>query len=211
MPLRVIGAGLGRTGTLSLKAALEQLLDARCYHMLEVFGNSDASDTWSRAADGALPDWDTFLGDYEATVDWPAAAFWSELSGAYPDAIILLSTRDADSWWESASNTIFESMAHEPPPGTPLEAQHKMIMNVLHSRFTLNWDDPDSAKLAYLRHNAEVREHAPAHRLVEWHPGDGWGPLCTALHLPEPDAPFPHANTTEQFRAMTGLDQPGSK
>jgi len=145
MPLRVIGAGLGRTGTLSLKAALEQLLDARCYHMIEVFGNADASDTWSRAVDGELPDWDSFLGEYEATVDWPAAAFWSELSAAFPDAIILLSTRDADAWWESASNTIFDTMTGEPPPGTPLEAQHKMILNVLHSRFTLNWDDEDSA------------------------------------------------------------------
>ena len=208
MTLQIIGAGLGRTGTHSLKVAIEQLLGAPCYHMVEVFGRPDDVDAWRRAADGEMPDWDTLLGDYGATVDWPAAAFWAELSAAYPDAIVLLSTRDADSWWDSASNTIFEAVSREPPPGTPLDEERTMILQLLHSRFTLNWDDPDSAKLAYLRHNAEVRERVPADRLVEWHPGDGWGPLCAALQLPEPDAPFPHVNTTDEFRLMAGLDEP---
>lgn len=209
MTLQVVGAGLGRTGTASLKAALEQLLDGRCYHMMEVFGRPDDAETWRLACDGERTDWDELLGEYTATVDWPAAAFWRELSTAYPDAIVLLSSRDADEWWKSASNTIFEAMTREPPPGTPIEAQRTMILSLLHSRFALNWDDPDSAKLAYLQHNAEVRESIPAHRLVEWHPGDDWGPLCAALRRPEPDAPFPHVNSTQEFRLMAGLDEPG--
>src|SRR4051812_9702762 len=138
MALKLVGAGLGRTGTASLKAALEQLLDAPCYHMIEVFGKPDAAKTWSRAVDGELPDWEEFLGDYRATVDWPASAFWRELSDAYPDAIVLLSTRDADDWWKSASNTIFQAIQRDVPPGTPLEVEREMIMNLLHSRFTLN-------------------------------------------------------------------------
>jgi hypothetical protein len=209
MALKVVGAGLGRTGTASLQAALEQLLDARCYHMLEVFGKPEVARTWSRAVDGDFPDWEEFLGDYRATVDWPAAAFWRELSDAYPDAIVLLSTRDADDWWQSASNTIFQAIQRDAPPGTPLEVEREMILNLLHGRFTLNWDDADAAKAAFLRHNADVRANAPAGRLVEWHPGDGWGPLCAALELPEPDAPFPHLNTTDEFRLMTGLDAEG--
>lgn len=206
MTLQVVGAGLGRTGTTSLKAALEQLLDARCYHMMEVFGNDEAAATWTRATDGEMPDWDEFLGDYRATVDWPAAAFWRELSAAYPDAIVLLSTRDADGWWKSASDTIFQAMQRKLEPDSPFASQMTMTLNLLHSRFTLNWDDADAAKAAYLQHNAEVRAETPAERLVEWHPGDGWGPLCAALDLPEPDAPYPHVNTTDEFRLMAGLD-----
>lgn len=207
MTLRVVGAGLGRTGTTSLKAALEQLLGAPCYHMMEVFGKPEAATTWRQAVDGELPDWDEFLGDYRATVDWPAAAFWRELSAAYPDAIVLLSTRDADAWWKSASNTIFQAIQKEVAPDSPMYAERQMILNLLHGRFTLNWDDADAAKAAFLRHNAEVRAETPSERLVEWHPGDGWGPLCAALELPEPDAPYPHVNTTDEFRLMAGLDE----
>jgi Sulfotransferase domain len=209
MTLQVVGAGLGRTGTMSLKAALEQLLGGRCYHMTEVFGRPDVAETWRRAAEGEPPDWDGLLGEYRATVDWPAAAFWRELSAAYPDALVLLSSRDADSWWTSASNTIFPAIGREQEPGSAVDTERTMILSLLHNRFTLHWDDPDAAKLTYLRHNAAVREATPAERLVEWHPGDGWGPLCAALDVPEPDAPFPHVNTTAEFRQMAGLDQSG--
>src|SRR6478752_2424623 len=130
MALQVVGAGLGRTGTASLQAALEQLLDARCYHMLEVFGKPDVAATWSRAVDGDSPHWDELLGEYGATVDWPAAAFWRELSDAYPDAIVLLSTRDADGWWKSVSNTIFQAIQRDAPPGTPFEVEREMILNI---------------------------------------------------------------------------------
>jgi hypothetical protein len=208
MTLRIVGAGLGRTGTTSLKAALEQLLDGRCYHMMEVFGRIDDTDVWSRAADEDMPDWDQFLGEYIATVDWPGCAFWPELTAAYPDALVLLSTRDANAWWESASNTIFAAMLREPEPGTPINRQREMFLNIMHSRFTLNWDDADAAKAAYLRHNAQVRETVPADQLVEWRPGDGWEPLCAALNVTVPDAEFPHINTTDDFRLMAGLDEP---
>ena len=76
MTLRVVGAGLGRTGTHSLKLALEQLLGGPCYHMTETFGRPDDIPVWHAAVNGELPDWPTFLADYAATVDWPACAFW---------------------------------------------------------------------------------------------------------------------------------------
>jgi hypothetical protein len=209
MGLQVVGAGLGRTGTLSLKQALEQLLDGPCYHMMEVFGKRDVIDTWHRAAEGDSPDWDAFLDGYVATVDWPAAAFWDQLAEANPDAIVLLSTRDADGWWRSASNTIFAVRLGDGETGSDLEAHHAMAETLFRNTFTASWQEEEAAKAAFLAHNDRVRASVPADRLVEYQPGDGWGPLCDALGVPEPSEPYPHVNTTDDFRQMAGLDQPG--
>src|SRR4051812_1451775 len=109
MTMRVVGAGLGRTGTHSLKLALEQLIGAPCYHMMEVFGHPDHIPVWRKAAEGDSPDWHELLAGYDAIVDWPGASFWHDMSDAFPEAVILLSTRaTADEWWRSASRTIFE-------------------------------------------------------------------------------------------------------
>jgi len=204
MTLRVVGAGLGRTGTHSLKIALEQLIGAPCYHMLEVFGHPEHIPVWERAAKGDLPDWDELFAGYEAIVDWPGASFWKDMADAFPDAIILLSTRsDADTWWKSAHATIFQVIANRPAG----EEDEFLAMweAIAHNRFTPHTDDADAAKAAYERHNAEVRAQADPARLVEWQPGDGWEPLCAALHVAVPDEPFPHVNTTDDFRAMLGL------
>lgn len=211
MNLKVVGAGLGRTGTHSLKIAFEQLLDGPCYHMLEVLGRPDQRDTWAAAARGDEIDWASFLADYCATVDWPAAAFWEELSNASPDAVIVLSVRDGDAWWKSASETIFAVLARGAPPDDQGAVDElAMITTLIEKRFTPDWRDRETAIAAYNAHNDRVRAEAPANRLVEWHPGDGWAPLCAALGLEEPSAPFPHVNTTDEFRAMTGLDQAGA-
>jgi Sulfotransferase domain len=205
--VQVVGAGLGRTGTHSLKVALEQLLGGPCYHMVEIFGRPDQRDTWAAAVSGEDVDWATFLAPYRATVDWPAAAFWEELSAAAPDAVVLLSTRDADAWWQSASQTIFAVLARgaRPDDDGGLE-ELAMITDLMAQRFTPDWRDRASAIAAYEAHNARVRAQVPASRLVEWHPGDGWGPLCAALGVEEPGEPFPHLNSTSDFRALTGLD-----
>jgi hypothetical protein len=202
--IRVVGAGLGRTGTASLRLALAQLLGGPCYHMFEVRQRPLDADVWTAAFNGNPPDWREFLADWSGVVDWPAAAFWEEISQAFPDAPILLSTRDADSWWRSASNTIF--LVVQPAFGSdvPSDPWYRMIRAMMAS-FTVDWQDEAKAKAAYLAHNDHVRATAPADRLVEWHPGDGWGPICAAVGLPEPAEPFPHVNTTEEFRAMRGL------
>jgi len=209
MTLRVIGAGLGRTGTHSLKLALEQLLDERCYHMFEVFGRPDDIPVWQRAAEGDLPDWGDFLAEFGAAVDWPVAAFWSELSDAFPDAVVLLSTRDTAGWWRSASRTIFGVVERGPNPDDPVAvAQMTMIRRLLAERFTPEWRDETAATAAYEAHNRAVRAAVPAGRLLEWHPGDGWDPICRVLGIPVPDDPFPHVNTTSEFREMAQLDEP---
>jgi len=201
MGLQVVGAGLGRTGTESLKHALERLLGGPCYHMFEIVaGRRDDIPVWLAAAQGEFPDWHEFLSDYRAAVDWPAASFWPELSAANPEAIVLLSVRDVDAWWTSASNTIFSPAldTNKAKIGFP----DNWPDGVLDARFTPGWRQEATAKAAYLRHNDAVRAGVPADRLVEWSPGDGWGPICKALDLAIPDEPFPHANTTADFKAL---------
>jgi sulfotransferase family protein len=204
--LRVVGAGLGRTGTHSLQLALQQLLGGRCYHMMEVFGRPEDIPIWHAAAEGTMPDWDALFADYVTGVDWPVAAFWREISAWSPDALVLLSVRDdSDAWWKSASATIFEVGTR----GTddPLFAsQLRMVKAVFERTFTPDWQDEAAAKAAYERHNDTVRAEVPAERLLEWRPGDGWEPICTALDVPVPDEPFPHVNTTADFRTMAGFD-----
>ena len=108
MSLRVVGAGLPRTGTRSLQVALGQLLGGPCYHMVEVFEHLEHVPTWRDAVRGQPPDWNDFLSEYDAAVDWPASAFWRELADANPDALIVLSVRDdGATWWRSADQTIF--------------------------------------------------------------------------------------------------------
>jgi len=207
--VRVVGAGLGRTGTHSLKVALEQLLEGPCYHMIEVFGRPDDIPVWQRAAQDDPPDWSSFLAGFAAAVDWPVAAFWRELAAAFPDAVVLLSVRDADDWWTSASRTIFEATERGAPPDEPVfVAQMAMVRTLFDRRFTSGWRDEATAKAAYKRHNEAVRASIPSDRLLEWHPGDGWTPICAALELPVPVDPFPHVNTTSEFRAMAQLDEP---
>jgi hypothetical protein len=204
--LKVVGAGLGRTGTHSLKIALEQLLGGPCYHMIEVFGHPEHVAVWQAAADGGVVDWSTFpeADGYVASVDWPGCSFWREMADANPDAIILLSTRtSAEAWWKSASDTIFQMMdgSQDLPPDWTA-----MVGSIMTNRFTPDVQSKDAAIAAYERHNAEVRANADPARLVEWTAGDGWEPICKALGVAVPDDPFPHVNTTEEFRAMAGLD-----
>lgn len=204
MALRVVGVGLGRTGTHSLKIALEQLLGAPCHHMLEVVEHPDQIPLWTAAAQGS-PDWPTIFHGYAATVDWPGAAFWRQLIDEYPDAVVLLSRRaSADEWWRSADRTIFATRTAEMAPPPPVAEWFDTVFSLLADA---GFDPKDEAatKAAYESHNNAVRAAVPAERLVDWSPGDGWKPICDALDLAVPEAPFPHVNTTDEFRAMFGL------
>jgi len=205
MALQVIGAGLGRTGTTSLKQALEQLLGGSCYHMLEVRERATDPDAWGDAYEGRLPSWDSFFDGYRATVDWPAAPFWSEMSKAFPDALILLSVRDPDVWWASASTTIFPALATYFAPDAPDDGWTRMGRGMM-AAFTPGWQSEASAKSAYLAYNEHVRTTAPKERFLEWRPEEGWEPICSALHLDVPDRPFPHTNTKAQTRSELGID-----
>jgi hypothetical protein len=210
MGLRVVGAGLGRTGTNSLKLALEQLLGGRCYHMFELHQREADLPAWQAAVRGEAVDWDSLLHEYVATVDWPAAAFWREIWAANPDAIVLLSRRDsAETWWTSMERTIVPIISGEVAPDDPSTARRRaMVVDMLGECFTPRWRERDAAIAAYERHIEDVRRAVPAARLIEWQPSDGWRPICATLGLPVPEEPFPRENSTADFRARAGFTTP---
>jgi hypothetical protein len=204
MTIQLVGAGLGRTGTMSLKLALERLLGGTCHHMMEVFGHPDEVPVWHAAMLGEPVDFHDLLAGYTAIVDYPGAAVWRELAAAFPDAPVLLSTRSsAEARWESASNTILALRPDEQDPDG-----RRMIEAVFARSIGADITDREAVMAAYEAHNAAVRAEIPTERLFEYQPGDGWAPLCAALGLSEPDEPFPYTNTREEFRQRAGLDDP---
>ena len=210
--MRVIGAGLGRTGTHSLKLALERLLGEPCYHMLEVLAHLEHVQTWHAALRGEPVDWQPVLGGYAAIVDWPGAALWRQLAAAYPDALVLLSTRrDAATWLTSARATIMDNGPENKMEDDPSLPGFVQMLRDMFASFDPDWRDDAAAMAAYERHNAAVRREVSPKRLVEWEPGDDWAPLCTALGVPVPDEPFPHVNSTDEFRAMMQERRGGSR
>jgi hypothetical protein len=202
--LRIVGAGLPRTGTNSLKLALERLTGGRCYHMLEVSERPGAAEIWRAAAEGNGADWDALLDGYVAAVDWPASAFWRELAAANPDAPVVLSQRaSAEEWRRSVEATI--AVALTQTPDDPVIARGREMGRTLAYRFCPEWPHPAAMRAAYERHNAEVRTEIAPERLVEWRPADGWEPLCAALGVPVPDEPFPRTNDAAGFRQVARL------
>jgi hypothetical protein len=206
MALRIIGSGLPRTGTRSLKDALERLLGGRCYHMVEVFPRPDHVKAWHTVAHGGAVDWDALFDGYVAAVDWPASAFWPVLAAHWPDAIVLHSHRDPAAWYRSADATILSMFKRAPRPDEdPLFRE--MTTALLH-QLTPDFLNAEAAVAAATRYDAQVRASAPAGRFVSWSARDGWAPLCAALGVPVPTEPFPHTNTTAEFRAVLGLPDP---
>jgi hypothetical protein len=197
MALRVVGAGFGRTGTNSLKFALEKLLGQPCYHMIEVFGRPEHVRVWHDAALGKPVDWDTLFKGYAAAVDWPASAYWPELMKKYPDALVLLSVRDPDSWWQSASETILRD--HDHPMIT---AEWKAMINAMFAKYGSRGSFERKTMVDALEENtARAMREVPPQRLLVWNAREGWEPICKALKLPVPDEPFPKVNTREEWRA----------
>jgi hypothetical protein len=196
MTLKVIGAGFGRTGTLSLKLALDQLGFGPCYHMTEVFKNPTAIQWWIDAADGR-PDWEKIFEGYISTVDWPNATFYAELAAYYPEAKVILTERDAEAWFKSTQATIFPKDLLD-DAGDPFE---RMITKVIGGLFDGRMRDHDHVIDVYRRHNAKVRQTISAERLLVYEVAQGWEPLCAFLGMPVPDAPMPKVNSTEEFGA----------
>ncbi|WP_374058928.1 sulfotransferase family protein [Planomonospora sp. ID67723] len=208
--MEIIGAGLGRTGTSSLKLALEHLGFSPCYHMFEVLGSAERTRQWTAVAQGGAQDWTQIFHGYRACVDFPAAAYWRELAAYYPEAKVILTLRDPGAWFESARKTIFRlpRLMRHPVLGPvlrhalPRESRPAAFIRMLGA---LNRDRRDIAfdrasAIAYFeRHNAEVRAAIPAERLLVYRVGEGWEPLCAFLGVPVPDEAFPRANDSASF------------
>jgi hypothetical protein len=202
MALQVIGAGLGRTGTFTLKTALEMLGLGPCHHMVEVLGNPQQIPFWNRAADGEAVEWEEVFAGYNAMVDWPGCHFYAELAERYPQAKVILSHRDPERWYESMSETILKSMEMMGlAPGQAVPDDHPMKFGgVIISQRTFDHDySKDNVIAAFNRHIANVRSTIAPERLLEFQAADGWGPLCAFLGVPVPDTPFPRTNSREEF------------
>lgn len=198
MSLAVIGAGVGRTGTTSLKLALEELGLGPCYHMQEVFKNPSAAEHWVRAAEGAPMHWDEVFEGYASTTDWPACDYWQALAAHAPEAKIILTVRDTEEWFASTQKTIFGPIVTPKPDD---RSPFSVLMRAIGSRFcdgAIN--DRDRCIAAYERHNASVRALAAPERLLVFDPAEGWEPLCRFIGVSTPAIPFPIKNTTADFQ-----------
>lgn len=151
-----------------------------------------------------MPDWQAFLAGYSATCDWPSAAFWPELAAAFPDAPIVLSVREPDSWWNSVSNTIYMHISDSFTKAAGEDPWADMIRALFTNRFSTDLHDPDAMKQAFVAWNERLYADADPDRLVVWQPSDGWRPLCDALAVEVPDEAFPVTNTTSEFRERFG-------
>ncbi len=213
MGLAVIGAGFGRTGTNSLKLALEMLGFGPCHHMFEVIQDPDGQlPHWQAAARGDLPDWDVVFEKFRSAVDWPSARYWRELCAYYPEAKVILSVRPEDKWIDSVHATIYPAMSRwdARPPG--LSQDHgKMANETINNQvFGGKLGDRDHAKAVYRAHIADVQATVAPDRLLTFDVAEGWEPLCRFLRVSVPEEPFPRTNSTEDFKARVASSKAAS-
>ena len=202
MTISLIGAGYGRTGTLSLKSALETLGYSKCHHMIEVIRNPGEPEKWLQAIDAKTVNWESLLEGYEATVDWPACHFYQELADYYPKAKVLLSMRDPLDWFESMSATtlgVIRKRMQASNAGQPKNLGTELVVN---AAFGGEIDDAEHAIRMFNQHTKEVVDTIDSDRLLIYNVREGWEPLCQFLDKPVPDAPFPRVNSRDEFEEI---------
>jgi len=198
MALKIIGAGMGRTGTASLKVALEALDLGHCYHMTEVLKEPQRTADWIKAAEGHA-DWEKIFTGYTATVDNPGCNFWKELADFYPDAKVILTVRDAQKWFDSTNETIhsveFAKFIKNSPFGEMIQ---KTIWNFMENRM----QDKAYMMNFFEQRTTEIINTIAAERLLVYRVGDGWPPLCEFLGVPIPNIDFPHINSRDETKQI---------
>jgi hypothetical protein len=205
MALKIIGAGYPRTGTSSLKLALEQLGFGRCHHMREVLMNPSSVPLWVQAANGH-PDWEAIFDGYGACTDAPACTFWRELIDYYPSAKVILSVRDPEAWFESTQATVFSERMLGMQRGGPMEPFFDKVVN---TEFGDRIHDREFMLAQFERHRQAVVATVPKDRLLVYDVSEGWAPLCAFLGVPVPETPFPHSNSRQEMAAiMASIGEP---
>ncbi|MFC3174513.1 sulfotransferase family protein [Novosphingobium bradum] len=208
MALKVIGAGLGRTGTLSLKLALEHLGFGPCYHMTEIMGHArQRMPQWLEVVAGR-PDWDAVFEGFHATVDYPTCTYWRELAAHYPEARIILSDRDAESWYASVRETIFAPRNIAGFLNSPVR---EFMLGAVVGPFVDRLDDRDFMIDWFNRWRDEVIAGLPPERLLVHRAADGWEPLCRFLGVPVPDEPYPRVNSKADMQGSAEGGEPGGE
>ena len=205
MNLSVIGSGLGRTGTLSLKLALDKLGVGPCYHMVELWKNQGHLKFWFEALEKES-DWDFVFKGYESTVDWPSTHYWQELFDLNPNAKVIHTVRDPESWYKSVMNTIYPSITRVDTPDADGVSFHGMTNRmILEETFHGKILDKEYALDIFQKHTEKVKEIVPAEQLLIYDLSEGWEPLCEFLGVDIPQEEFPRSNSTESFRKSIGL------
>jgi hypothetical protein len=198
MALKVVGSGLGRTGTKSMQTALGMLGFGPCHHMVEVFAHPESMALWIDAGEGR-PDWDLIFKDYQSMVDYPGAAHWRAIADHYPDAKVLHTVRDPDKWFESTQATIFAPSNAPRQQQGPQAAFFASFMGPMVGHM----DDRAWMTEHFRRHTEEVKATIAPERLLIYEVGEGWDRLCAFLGVPVPDEPYPSENSREEFIARS--------
>jgi hypothetical protein len=218
--LKIIGAGLGRTGTSSTKIALERLGFGTCYHMRELMNHAVHLPYWQQALETGTTDWKALFEGYQAAVDYPSALFYQEQIRCFPDAKVLLTVRDPESWYESVLNTIYAVSRHRyrvamsflsrfVPPLREMYPRMVFVNELIwDGQFEGRFEDKDFAISKFIEWNETVKTTVPEDKLLVFEVKQGWQPLCEFLDVPVPDEPFPRANSRDEFRAMVQQNNP---
>jgi len=210
--VRVIGAGFGRTGTWSLKAALEQIGFGPAFHMVDLIPHPDRAPLFLAALNGEDVDWSEVFDGYSATVDWPGCTFYDRILAAYPSAKVILSVRDPEKWYASAERTIYalkeaalRDALETDGPAAPPEVLGMIKTLIWDTTFEDRFADKDFAISVFEKHNEAVRQTVPADQLLVYEIQQGWAPICEFLGVETPAGDFPHLNDAESFRRMFGV------
>ena len=211
--MKLIGAGVPRTGTLTQKVALEMLGLGPCYHMVDVLADLDQAKLWQRALDGDGP-WEELFDGFHSTVDWPGGFFYRELIDVYPDAKVLLSVREPEAWESSMRETVWavrhgeslirllsSAQAHVNPRWQGFLEMIDRLLWEGKGTFAAGHAEPRQLIETMIRHNQEVEREVPSERLLVWSATEGWERLCEFLEVPVPEEPFPHVNDRAEFLA----------
>ena len=198
MSLEIIGSGLGRTGTMSLKAALERL-GFPCYHMVECFPKGPSHWKLWEAVGKETPDWEALFEGFTATVDFPACTSFAALAERYPDAKVVHTVRDPEKWFTSVQSTIF---AEEWIRFLPTSEAGPYMQATINDYFENRMNDHDYLVRRFNEHTEAVRQTIDPDRLLVFEVAEGWEPLCEFLELPVPDEPFPRVNDTEAVQGL---------
>ncbi|MBA3649396.1 MAG: sulfotransferase family protein [Chitinophagales bacterium] len=212
MSLKIIGSGLGRTGTYSLKLALEQLGFGKCYHMAELLQQPEDLVHFEKAERGKDADWDTLFQGYQSAVDYPVARYYKQLIKKYPEAKVIHTIRDPESWYQSASKTIIWvskpsfrrmlKMMFKLPFSAQLRKQFPVLKfngKLIDLEFGKDYKNKDEVISRFNKHNEEVMSTVPKERLLVFDAKQGWEPLCQFLGVEVPSEPFPQTNTQDEF------------
>lgn len=216
MSIKIIGAGLPRTGTNTLKDCLEKLGYHKTYHMKELLVHPENLHYWKTLKETGTTQWDELYNGYQATVDFPCYPWYKEHMKRYPDAKVILTTRPFDKWYTSVYSTIWQAGPQTLPQ--KLGMMLKLITNprlrsvigcvklskamIFGSTFEGKFQDKVEAEKLFNKHHEDVKAYVPSDKLLIFEASEGWEPLCKFLGVPVPNEPFPHLNKKENFKEM---------